>query len=135
MNMLEYTTLKNIVKGTQICFDPDDLNTLIEEDKDLIEQYKEFEKIMDECNNTDSLSNNEKSKWILRIEMNQELMLDKNITMDDVHYVLKTVYEDQISCIYSDYNADKLIFRIRMTDVLKSSTSKSANKKKCVVSS
>ena len=129
MNMLEYTTLKDIVKGTKICFDPDDLNTLIEEDKDLIEQYKEFEKIMDECNNTDSLSNNEKSKWILRIEMNQELMLDKNITMDDVHYVLKTVYEDQISCIYSDYNADKLIFRIRMTDVLKSSTSKSANKK------
>ena len=48
-------------------------------------------------------------------------MLEKNITMDDVHYALKTVYEDQISCVYSDYNADKLIFRIRMNEVLKKS--------------
>ena len=127
MNMLEHTTLKDIVKGTQICFDPDDLNTLIEEDVDLIEQYKQFEKIMDECNEV-TTTNSEKSKWILRIELVQEIMLDKNITMDDVHYALKTVYEDQISCVYSDYNADKLIFRIRMNEVLKKAENKQTKK-------
>lgn len=42
--MLEHTQLEEIVKSVEICFDPDDLNTLINDDKDTIEQYREFEK-------------------------------------------------------------------------------------------
>jgi DNA-directed RNA polymerase II subunit RPB1 len=53
------------------------------------------------------------------MEMDPEVMLEKNITMDDVNFTLKSCYEDQISCVYSDFNADKLIFRIRMNEVLK----------------
>jgi DNA-directed RNA polymerase II subunit RPB1 len=39
--------------------------------------------------------------------------------MDDVNFTLKSCYEDQISCVYSDLNSDKLIFRIRMNEVIK----------------
>ena len=50
MYMLEHTKLEEIVKSTEVCFDPDDLNTLITEDKDCIEQYRAFENLVDECN-------------------------------------------------------------------------------------
>ncbi|NBP59453.1 hypothetical protein EBU71_23425, partial [bacterium] len=130
MYMLEHTKLEEIVKSTEICFDPDDLNTLISEDKDCIEQYKAFENLVDECNEvTLESGQTEKSKWIVRMIMDPEIMLEKNITMDDVNFTLKSCYEDQISCIYSDFNSDKLIFRIRMNDILKSGSSRSGQKK------
>ena len=129
MYMLEHTKLEEVVQSTEICFDPDDLNTLIDEDKDCIEQYRAFENLVDECNEVSlSSDENEKSKWIVRMVMDPEIMLEKNITMDDVNYTLKSCYEDQINCVYSDFNSDKLIFRIRMNDVLKSGN-KSGQKK------
>lgn len=121
MYMLEHTKLEEIVKSTEVCFDPDDLNTLIEEDRECIEQYKAFEQLVDECNEENlETGETEKSKWIVRMVMDPEIMLEKNITMDDVNFTLKNCYDDEISCIYSDFNSDKLIFRIRMNDVLKS---------------
>ena len=130
MYMLEHTKLKEIVKFTEVCFDPDDLNTLITDDKDCIEQYKAFENLVDECNEISLESGEtEKSKWIIRMAMDPEVMLEKNITMDDVNLTLKTCYEDQISCIYSDFNSDKLIFRIRMNDILKSGNNRGGQKK------
>ena len=130
MYMLEHTKLEEIVKSIEICFDPDDLNTLIQEDKEVIEQFRVFENMVDECTemsmNTDE---NERSKWIIRMEMNPEIMLEKNITMDDVNFTLSNSYENQINCVYSDYNSDKLIFRIRMNEVIKSGTSRGGQKK------
>jgi len=131
MYMLEHTKLEEIVKGVQVCFDPDDLNSLIAEDKDTIEQYRAFENMVDECNE-ESLQNaeNEKSKWIIRMEMDPEVMLEKNITMDDVNFTLKSCFEDQVSCVYSDFNSDKLIFRIRMNEVIKNGSGRGQNKAK-----
>ena len=128
MYMLEHTKMEEIVKSIEICFDPDDLKSLIEEDRDAIQQYKSFESMIDECNEVKLNSDeNEKSKWVIRMVMNPEVMLEKNITMDDVNFTLNNCYENQINCVYSDYNSDKLIFRIRMNEVIKNS-SKSANK-------
>lgn len=122
MYMLEHTCLEEIVKTSEICFDPDDLNTLIAEDKDCIEQYKAFENLISECNdNSFETDDEEKSKWIIRMVMDPEVMLEKNITMDDVNFTLKNCYENQINCIYSDFNSDKLIFRIRMNEIIKNS--------------
>ena len=119
MYMLEHTRLEEIVKSIEVCFDPDELNSLISIDKDAISQYMNFEKMVAECAET-SLSNdeNEKSKWIIRMEMDPEVMLEKNITMDDVNFTLKNCYDEQVSCVYSDFNSDKLIFRIRMNEII-----------------
>ena len=130
MYMLEHTKLEEIVKSTEVCFDPDDLNTLISEDKDCIEQYKAFENLVDQCNEISLESGEtEKSKWIIRMVMDPEVMLEKNITMDDVNFTLKSCYEDQISCVYSDFNSDKLVFRIRMVDIIKSGNNRGGQKK------
>jgi DNA-directed RNA polymerase II subunit RPB1 len=130
MYMLEHTRLEEIVESIEICFDPDDLNTLIEEDKDTIQQYRAFENMVKECAE-EALANdeNEKSKWILRMVMNPVVMLEKNITMDDVNFTLNNCYNNEISCVYSDYNSDKLVFRIRMNEVIKSGSTRSNVKK------
>tara|TARA_B100000035_G_scaffold208152_1_gene178047 strand:+ start:6831 stop:11285 length:4455 start_codon:yes stop_codon:yes gene_type:complete len=124
MYMIEYTKLQEVVSSIQICFDPKDDESLIEEDKLLLNQYFEFEKMIN--NNVDTMDNNkEKSKWVLRIEMDPEVMLEKNITMDDIHFALtNSQYNEDINCVYNDYNMDKLIFRIRINNLLKKDKNK-----------
>ena len=120
--MIEHTKLSEIVSSVDICFDPNDLETLIEEDIDAITQYYEFEKIVEECGAKQTGNSKEKSKWIVRMEMDKESMLDKQITMDDINFAISNSYSD-VQCVYSDYNSDNLIFRLRMNDIL-------SNKKK-----
>ena len=129
MHRIEHTKLREIVSSIQICFDPDDLNSLIEEDFTLIEQYKKFQGMVNACVEEDIKDETERSKWIIRIEMNAEEMLEKNISMDDVHFAIKTGYNNQVACIYSDYNDDNLVFRLRLENVLsgkKKSTTQSS---------
>ena len=132
-NMMEHTKLVDVVKSLQICFDPHEQSTFIEDDKLLMEQYYEFENMVKECNDEEDGNNVEvvKSKWIIRMEMDAEVLLDKNITMDDIHFAIKNShYGNDISCVYSDYNSDKLVFRIRMnSNVFKSKKSKGFSEK------
>ena len=118
MHRLEHTKLREIVNSVQICFDPDDLNSLIEEDGNTIEQYKRFQNMVEGCLGDETEADVERSKWIIRIEMNAEEMFDKNISMDDVHFAIKTTYRNQVSCVFSDYNNDDLIFRLRLENVI-----------------
>ena len=109
---IENTKLRSLVESIEICFDPDDLNTLMSEDLDLMKEYNEFEKLLDDCNTTYD-SSKDKSKWIIRMYMNKIEMLDKNISMDDLHFALMNSYNN-LTCMYTDYNSEKLIFRIRI---------------------
>jgi DNA-directed RNA polymerase beta' subunit len=113
-NMLEHTKLVDVVKSVQICFDPNDKATTIEEDRLLMEQFYEFENMIQECSEESADDGQGKSKWIVRIEMDAESLLDKNITMDDIHFTISNSYSNDIKCVYSDYNASNLIFRIRL---------------------
>jgi DNA-directed RNA polymerase II subunit RPB1 len=118
-NMLEHTKLIDVVKSVQICFDPSDKNTKLLDDKEMLEQFYEFEDMVDECigDNTNE-TEQPKSKWIVRIEMDNETLLDKNITMDDINFAITNSHGDEISCVYSDYNSDNLVFRIRLNEKL-----------------
>ena len=123
---LEFTSLKDITSSVSICFDPDDLQTLVEEDKPLMDEYVEFSNMIQECSGGDDVEDNgDKSKWILRFIMDKEAMLDKNINMDDVHFAIEHSYKGEISCIYSDFNADKLVLRARLDKSLTNSKKKS----------
>jgi len=42
--------------------------------------------------------------------------------MDDINFTLKNSYGDEVTCAYSDYNNDNLVFRIRMNNVIKAGT-------------
>ena len=122
MVKIQYTLLRSVVDCVEICFDPDDSKTLIEKDRLLMEQFYEFENMLNKSNTSSEYSNvdndcdnSTKSKWIIRMEMNVEEMLERNITMDEIHFAIKNLYkEEEISCVFSDYNSDNLVFRIRL---------------------
>ena len=128
LHEIEHTKLRDIVKGISICFDPDDSTTNIEEDKETLKQYYEFANMIEECNGIKQVDEKQKSKWIIRLEMNDMEMLEKNITMEDVNFAIKNIYQTDVNCIYSDFNSDKLIFRIRVNSIIQ-------NKKKISVAS
>ncbi len=128
LHEIEHTKLRDIVKGISICFDPDDSTTNIEEDKETLKQYYEFANMIEECNGIKQVDEKQKSKWIIRLEMNDMEMLEKNITMEDVNFAIKNIYQTDVNCIYSDFNSDKLIFRIRINSIIQ-------NKKKISVTS
>ena len=116
MYTIEKTTLKDLTKSVQICFDPNEQDSIIGSDNEIINKYRMFEDIIDSCDGNENMSVNEcnNSKWVIRIELKPEVMLEKNITMDDVYYAIQTVYSEEVSCIFSDYNHENLIFRIRI---------------------
>jgi DNA-directed RNA polymerase II subunit RPB1 len=116
-NMLEHTKLVNVIKNIQICFDPNEDNSVIEDDNGLLEQYYEFEKMINESTEEELTDNiTSKSKWIIRMEFDPETLLEKNITMDDINFAINSSYGNEVSCVYSDYNSSNLIFRIRMNN-------------------
>ena len=112
---LEYTNLKDITNSVSICFDPNLDKTIIEEDEELLERYLEFEKMLEDNGlQSKSLSSKDYSRWILRFELSRDDMLDKNISMDDVHFAINNIMKENIQCIFSDFNDNNLIFRIRI---------------------
>ena len=126
MYQLEHTNLRSVTSAISICFDPDDLNTLITEDKILMEEYQQFQKMMSECKGTEMESaKNSPSKWVIRFEFSREAMLDKNISMSDIHFAIKHSYKKNIECIYTDTNSDNLVMRIRLAKPLNKNKKKS----------
>ena len=143
--LIEHTKLAEVVESVEVCFDPDDLSTLVEQDREVMSQYQEFEKLIEECvrdsvvagtsgvpdmqqqqqqqqssasgSGGGGASSASKSKWIIRIKIDQEAMLDKKLTMDDIHFSIKNSYGSEVSCAFSDYNDDHLIFRLRMENI------------------
>ena len=113
-NMLEHTKLIDVVRSIKICFDPDEHNSVMPDDKAVMAQYYEFEKLLDDCNGQETDDDIVKSKWVIRMEINPEILLEKNITMDDIHFAINSSNGNDISCVYTDYNSSNLIFRIRI---------------------
>jgi len=108
---LELTLLRDMTVKTAIYYDPSDDRTVLEEDRDLIAFYKLFESAAEE---QPAEPTEVWSKWILRIELNREKMFDRNITMDDIMFVLRKRFDKEIQMIFSDFNSQKLIMRIRI---------------------
>ncbi len=104
---LELTLLRDLVTKTAIYYDPSDDNSVLKEDRELLKFYRLFEM-------TEQMEQTAWSKWMLRLELNRQTMFDKNITMDDIHFVLRERFDNEIHMTYSDFNSQKLVMRIRI---------------------
>ena len=114
---LQHTKLVDVVKTVQICFDPNEQSSNLVDDRALLEQFYEFEKTMQECIQAPTVGGHEeaRSRWIVRMEMDTEKLLEKKISMDDIHFAItNSQYGADAHCVFSDYNHDNLVFRIRM---------------------
>jgi len=109
---LELTVLRNITDKVAIYWDENDESTVVEEDKELMEFYHLFEKGLIQDDQVDAAT---LSKWMLRLELNQEEMFNRNISIQEVVSVIKTQFgSDEINVVYSDYNSDRLVMRVRI---------------------
>eukprot|EP00127_Corallochytrium_limacisporum_P007456 Clim_evm1s252 gene=Clim_evmTU1s252 len=103
---LEHTTLRSVTAGTEIYYDPDIENTIIEEDRDFVEAYYA---LPDEDHNPLGVD-----PWLLRIELDRAKMLDKVLSNSEVSDRIKESTEGALHVIFTDDNAEKLILRIRI---------------------
>lgn len=112
-NSLEITKLSDILISSAIYWDNrGSYDTLIEEDKGLLELYRMFETVNEASCNT-SVDNN----WVIRMKFDKFKMASFGLRMIDIHTKLNMNYNDQIECIYSDDNAEISVARIKLRDV------------------
>ena len=132
---LELTLLKDVTTRAAIYYDPKDSKTILTEDRDVIAFYTQFEaeqKEEDEDAEEEEAAEEKWSRWMLRLELDRERLFGKNISMEDISFVLRQRFGDEIHLIYSDYNSPRLVMRIRLPPIAKSGLDDLANLKKFV---
>lgn len=105
-SLVEYTNLRSVTSVTEIYYDPDIQSTTIEEDVDMVES---FFLIPDDSASTI----HRQSRWMLRITLDRQKLLDKEITIDEVAQRLKEEFTADLAIIFSDNNADEQVIRLR----------------------
>jgi DNA-directed RNA polymerase II subunit RPB1 len=125
---LEFTLLQDLVTTARIYYDPRDSATLLTEDHDWLAYLAAFEEAMrvppevaqqpDPTHYAAAAAGHvpppevaSRSPWILRFELDRDRMFSKNITMDDIAFLLNRM--SSVEVLYTDYNATRLVFRIR----------------------
>ncbi|KAF4688082.1 DNA-directed RNA polymerase II subunit RPB1 [Perkinsus olseni] len=103
---LEHTTLGKITSYTQILFDPDVRTSILEEDRQLVEEYYELPE--------DDFDSSRCSPWVLRIKLDNSVMIDKKLSTRFVGQKIVEDYGGDVQCIVSDDNSENLIVRIRL---------------------
>lgn len=103
---VEHTTLRSVTETTEIWYDPDPRDTVIEEDKETVQSHFLIETEMDDIDR--------QSKWLLRIIFDRKKLLDKDLTVEKVGMKLMQEYGNDMSIIMSDDNAEIPNIRCRM---------------------
>lgn len=108
-NSIEQTKIGEIIKGDPTFYlEPTNkIQGAIEEDRDFLKFYEVFAEL------DGALAQTAKNPWIIRMEFDRKEMIYRNITMADVEIVLKMILPEA-TVMYSDDNAGKMVFRIRM---------------------
>jgi DNA-directed RNA polymerase II subunit RPB1 len=104
---VEHTNLRSVMQATEIYHDPEIQSTEIADDLDMVESFF----IIPEEHH-DSLDN--QSRWLLRLILDRQKMLDKGLRVEDVAIKIKENYPKDLAVIFSDNNAEKQVIRIRM---------------------
>lgn len=106
-NAVEHTSLRSVTSVTEIYYDPDITSTTIPEDFDMVESY-----FLIPDSEQDSIDN--QSRWLLRIILDRQKMLDKGLRVEDVAQRIKEEYKQDVAVIFSDNNAEEMVIRIRV---------------------
>jgi len=103
MNDIRTVRFKDIAKASRIYYDPNDFDSRIPEDKPFLELYKEF-----------NVGAPPTTPWVLRLELDKAKMNEYSVDMITLHNIIDSKFEEHISCMYTDDNADKLVMRIKL---------------------
>lgn len=106
-NKLRQTRLSDLARSSEIVYDPSDENTLLGQDQEFLKSYYAFMK-ENSCN-FDSV-------WVLRLDLDKEKMLERNIRMWEIEQALLERFTNEIQCVFADDNAKQLTVRIRISN-------------------
>jgi DNA-directed RNA polymerase II subunit RPB1 len=120
MKEIQKTTLRDITKSVRIYYDPNPMSsdTIVQEDRDILLSYEKF---------SVSHGQNCASPWIIRLELDPNQMLARNIL--DMTKIRTKIESNKVlrvfDCVHSDINIDgKLVMRITFgNDVAKNALS------------
>ncbi|KAI9303995.1 hypothetical protein BJ944DRAFT_182478, partial [Cunninghamella echinulata] len=104
---LEHTTLQKVTSASEIYYDPDPRSTIIEEDADFVDTYYQLE-------DDNSPVVTRVSPWLLRIELNRGMMIDKRLNITEVVQKISDEFTNDLHVIGSDENSEKLVIRCRV---------------------
>ncbi|PSR79676.1 hypothetical protein BD289DRAFT_485464 [Coniella lustricola] len=104
-SLVEHTTLRAVTLMTEIFYDPDVTSTVVQDDLDMIESYYLIPEGQQDIDR--------QTKWVLRVTLDRQKMLDKELQVEDVAQRLKEEYAGDLAIIYSDNNAEDQVIRIR----------------------
>ena len=109
VSMLEFTVLKDIVKRTEIWYDPDIKNSVVTQDREFVKDYYDFaEKTEDDINRM--------SSWVLRMELDKDVVFVKKIQMNEIVKEVENEYGTDLNVEVPDDNAEDLVVRIRIVN-------------------
>jgi DNA-directed RNA polymerase II subunit RPB1 len=109
VSMLEFTVLRDIVKRTEIWYDPDVKNSVVVQDREFVRDYYDFaEKTDDDIRRM--------SPWVLRMELDKDVVFVKKIHMSEIVREVANEYGSDLNVEVSDDNAEELVVRIRIVN-------------------
>ncbi|ETO12662.1 hypothetical protein RFI_24716, partial [Reticulomyxa filosa] len=111
---LEHCTLRDIVAKSQIYYDPDPRECVVEEDREFLQYFFDFP----DDDTTEFLENC--SPWMLRLELDRMTKEDKKIRNAEIQKAIETRFKKEVRCLASNDNAEKLILQIRLMNSLTS---------------
>jgi DNA-directed RNA polymerase II subunit RPB1 len=109
VSMLEFTVLGDIVKRTEIYYDPEVKNSVVAKDREFVKEFYDFaEKTEDDIRRM--------SPWVLRIELDKDVVFVKKIQMNEIVKEVGQEYGGDLSVEVTDDNAEDLVVRIRIVN-------------------
>jgi DNA-directed RNA polymerase II subunit RPB1 len=107
--MLEFTVLGDVVKKTEIYYDPDVKNTVVTKDREFVKEFYDFtDKTDDDLRRM--------SPWVLRVELDKPLLYVKKIKMEEIAKEIGEEYGADLNVEVTDDNADEMVVRIRIVN-------------------
>jgi len=108
-SLIEYTVLGDIVKMTEIFYDPDVKNPVVQNDVEFVKDFYDLSEFSDD-------DIRRLSPWVLRIVLNSTIFFDKKMRMSEIVGVIGNEYGSDLHVVTSDDNADELVLRIRIVN-------------------
>ena len=110
MSYIQLTLIKDIVRRTYIYYDP-------KKEKlpyDILNVYDTMAKVFKTSGWCQDETNH--FPFVLHLEIDRREMLNRNLSMEEVHFAIMNVLGTNVNCIYTDDNddSDNLLFRIEI---------------------
>ena len=93
---------------SEIYYDPDPEETIINEDEDIIDLYK-IAPSMEE-----NIPLNELSPWLLRFKLDDAKIMERRLDIEEIRDKIHSYYPRLVNIMHTDINAQNVIMRIRM---------------------